>query len=497
MEQLEAGRRVLFDILKEWASASFHRQVRDTSPPGCSWQSFAMALQDAKQKGESGAKELLQEERSIRRLLIQTYRSLSKEQLESVAEAKLQCELSMFHRTGYGEVELVLKHWKWYLYCLTFDSQCFTTKKDCWNHIPETCLRGAFVVRVPLDSVDLFILSQLLGVQILLSQMFAPALHFGSHGVTLHLVTNGGMWSPLLSSKLWLQDKADLCGSVVEIGNLKGPLAQMTGKSACVLRYDVENDCHVAANVCLFPLKSVQISRIIAREEDLGTEMGRSQRRYQCTGSAFHGIADGSVDFQILLHLVRLDVGKRLDDLHEEMAGRCPRRQETWQDSLRPSKPGLCASALPLQEVLSLLSEGAQIWTKCLAAVAPRLNRPEMLACRVQEFICLEAFEHGEPVMFLAHSSSNRQAKQISSDIVCSWLVLESYLPDRTHPRYHQLLELREGDTVLVTERHRWPGWAFGQLQETRTAERKTSEGLFPLAFLRAFVWIAKIERKK
>ena len=54
------GQRVLFDVLKERSSASFHRHVQDTKPPSCAWQSLAMALhhgfghQDVDKASKSG-----------------------------------------------------------------------------------------------------------------------------------------------------------------------------------------------------------------------------------------------------------------------------------------------------------------------------------------------------------------------------------------------------------------------------------------------------------
>ena len=120
-----------------------------------------------------------------------------------------------------------------------------------------------------LDSVDLYFLAKLLRLRILLLQFCEKALQFGDNGVTLHLVTYGGMWAPLLSTKLWLQEKADLSGSIVQIdSSLKGSLAPFAGKTACVLGYDADKDYHIAATTRLFPLKSVQISEIIARSED-------------------------------------------------------------------------------------------------------------------------------------------------------------------------------------------------------------------------------------
>ena len=119
-----------------------------------------------------------------------SYQALSPKELRFVAEAKLQCELSFFKHAGYLEVEETLQHWKWYLYCLTFDSHSFTENSlKGWSVVPRTPLKGAFVVRLPLDSVDLAIFAQLLDVQILLFQLFQPAPRFGA-GEALHLLTH-------------------------------------------------------------------------------------------------------------------------------------------------------------------------------------------------------------------------------------------------------------------------------------------------------------------
>ena len=118
-------------------------------------------------------------------------------------------------------MDRVLEHWNWYLYCLTFCSQSFSDQRRWANTIEQPV--GIFVVRMQLDPVDLYFLAKLLRLRILLLQFCEKALQFGDNGVTLHLVTYGGMWAPLLSTKLWLQEKADLSGSIVQIdSSLKG-----------------------------------------------------------------------------------------------------------------------------------------------------------------------------------------------------------------------------------------------------------------------------------
>lgn len=501
LEKLEAkgpGRKVLFDILKEWMSASFHRQVRDTTPPGCAWQSLAMAWEDAVQGGvplneQYDSSALATKESNMRRWLVQVYGTLSLEAAQSVAKAKLRCQLSFFHKTRY-HVDLVLKHWAWYLYCLTFPSNSFA-EEDQWAKICEGPVKGAFVVRMPMDSVDLYFLARLLKRRILLLELLREPQRFGNEGPTLHLVTYGGMWAPLLSSKLWLQEKPDLTGSIVEVAaSAKGLLTHIAGNSACVIGYDVKKDCHIAtASTHKFPLQSVQISRIIARPEDV--------RDYAIdwAEAAFCGIPDKAVEFQILLHLVRQEMGRRLDDLHEELAGRCPRPRDDL-DGCRPiwQPRNLCASSLPLHDVVDMVLNGNRVWTKCL--VRPRPDGAHFLTCQVQDFLCLEAVLDDytdSHQTFLAHTAFNRHAKPLSSDTICSWLVLQDFHPDQRHPRFHQLMQLHAGDTLVVTERKdgRWKGWVRGRVATSTSSEHLERFGDFNLVHLRPQVWIAKIER--
>ena len=227
------GRGLLFDILKEWSSNSFQREVRDTSPPGCPWQSLSMALNDAFQLNAS----VLEAEKKLRRLLIVIYSSLSQMQVAEAVRAKLACPLSYYNRTGYS-LEIALEHWSWYLYCLTFVSQSFTSDSKTWNTVPE--LNGVCVVRMPIDSVDLTYLAKSLQLGIRVFQLDQPARSFGS-GKALHLCTYGGWWAPLLSRRL-----PHLAGSLVELGNISGCLAPLAHRTACILRE--ENGYYVAVS---------------------------------------------------------------------------------------------------------------------------------------------------------------------------------------------------------------------------------------------------------
>lgn len=257
-ESSSKGRELLFDMLKEWTSKSFQREVRDTSPRGCPWQSLSIALNDCFQLNAS----VLEAEKKLRRLLIVIYRSLSKGQLAEVLRAKLACPLSYFKQTDY-RLEEALEHWTWYLYCLSFVSQSFSSNSKMWDTIPE--LNGLCVVRMPIDSVDLTYLTKSLQLGIRVLQLDQPVRSFGS-GKTLHLCTYGGLWAPLLSKKL-----PSLAGSVVELGNISGSLAPLAHRTACIVRDDEENGCHlaVAGRCASDPSEGLLPSHILSNRADL------------------------------------------------------------------------------------------------------------------------------------------------------------------------------------------------------------------------------------
>ena len=142
-----------------------------------------------------------------------------------------------------------------------------------------------------------------------------------------------------------------------------------------------------------FPLKSVQISQIIAPSEDRNITFWRHHSRHD--EPPLRGIPDKAVEFQILLHLLRHEVGQRLEDMHEVMAGRCRRPTELqedlapWEDFVfgavenfdRPDS--LLASSLPLQEVVAMLFEGKRVEScrvpQCKSAVSLQETEQEQL----------------------------------------------------------------------------------------------------------------------
>eukprot|EP00435_Cladocopium_sp_Y103_P037584 s2924_g10.t1 len=207
--------------------------------------------------------------------------------------------------------------------------------------------------------------------------------------------------------------------------------------SACVLGYDVDKDYHIAATTRLFPLKSVEISEIIARSEDRNITFWKHHSRHD--EPPLRGIPDKAVEFQILLLLLRLEVGQRLEDPHEVLVGRCPRPTELhedlapWEDFVSghqavQNPDSLCASSLPLQEVNTMLPGGA-----------PQRRRLWLCFSRAQDSEALLPFESQMGCSLL---------KQLERDAAMTVLIPCSLrIRDNTSQRVQRVLTLRVRST--------------------------------------------------
>ncbi|CAJ1364934.1 unnamed protein product [Effrenium voratum] len=467
------GRTVQFDLLKEWVANTWHLRV--DGDEGCPWLCLALAMADA--EGELGHSACHARERELRSLVVQTYKSLGLQGKAKVVAAKLRCKLSIFRILRYQEEE-ALQHWNWYLYCLTLDSHYFA----------QHSISGArCAVRMPMDSVDMYLLARILKVQIVVSQLWEPALCFSPREevfFSVHLVTHGGLWAAALQPDGFSLSGSDLTGSVVELETpLAAPLSHLAGQSAYVLRYDAAKAHYVACvHQSTFPLQRGQIRHVIVGQEEF-------QRRHRHPLlPALCGIPDASFEFQMLLQLLCLELCQRLDLWHEELAGRPPRRVEPPQKlDLPPS--ALCDSSLPMSEVLQLLDAGSKVWIR--SAIARR-NVGELLSCDAWDFVCLrQVVESSDPTIFWGHTVLEQRLKQVSCDVVCSWAVLQDFVPQPAWPRFDQLLRLSAGDILVVTGRMtgKWAGWALGRVCKTGHS------GLFPLQYVRPQLWIAKVEK--
>ena len=503
-------------MLKQWISNTFHRQVQDTCPPGCPWQSLSMAC------GASGCHIQTGEdlETSFRRVLVQTYASFKGAQLEALLEAKLADELSFFHSARYS-LERAKDYWKWYLYCLTFHSGDFSAGGQSWNKYPRST---TVVARMPLDIVDLALLAQFLNAQITVSRLNQPALRLApaSHSMEgvhcLHVVVHKGLWAPVLSTLDWVScriDRTARVGSVVEIhDNVPSHVEGFAGLLACVNSFDEVEGCYtVCTGLHQIPLHSTQIRRVLSRSADLirrSTEVSHDvalgiPSRWYLPGEApaLRGIPDSSLEFQLLLQMVLGDVGRRLRNMRERLAGR-PVRDEplTLEDPAaldtkefellrhQPPRPGEpCPSCLSLPAVEQLLKGGARIWTRCPGSVNGglfHLNR--------QDFVCLVASDvrEDDSLLFQAHTSSNQRLVEIPGDSLCLWMATQDFDPPSKWRNLRQFLQIWQGESLVMIERHhKWDGWG-----NMRRLEQEGSDcvGLVALKYLVPYVWVGRLE---
>ncbi|CAJ1458988.1 unnamed protein product [Effrenium voratum] len=307
------GRSVLFDILKRWTSNALHRDVQDTTPMGCPWQSLQAAMRHS-------GREVT--EKQMRGALVAAYRAMEEWQKVRIAEQKLLDELSFFHVTRYSDKEAVLGHWDWYLYCLTFQSQDFL-KEGQLKLLPE-----ATVLRMPLDFVDLHLLAHIFQVQITVHQLQQSAVRFGEGTGEVQLLQYQGLWAPLLGPKILSWDS--LCvGDVVELFELPAYLENFSGHSAHVLDYNNEKDYYtVCVAQHIIPVERAHIKRMVTDCRNRGirrTKKGRPADSAWGAGpgvaAPLYGIPDGEVEFHLLLELLMEKLGTGLQDTKNELDG--------------------------------------------------------------------------------------------------------------------------------------------------------------------------------
>ena len=116
---------IIFDLLKGWISDSFHRTIKDSTPPGCPWQALASALQESSRqqcRNQSSLDGLSDEKRytefEVRESLVNIYTRQTEGVRRAIAQAKLEDPPSIFSLDSYQNAKEVMNHWNWYLSCL-------------------------------------------------------------------------------------------------------------------------------------------------------------------------------------------------------------------------------------------------------------------------------------------------------------------------------------------------------------------------------------------
>eukprot|EP00439_Symbiodinium_sp_Y106_P017214 s4831_g2.t1 len=566
------GDRVAFDLLKRWISNAFLREVRDTAPAGCPWQSLTRALEESRRRrwreARSEGTDLELDpitEADLRKSLVHAYKELLPELfqpfpqiflwpmpesvLRVVAEAKLKDELSIFQLGHFPDTGEVLEHWKWYLFCLTFESREFTSNGVHWDKHPD--LAYPCIVRVPLDFVDLQILARIFKVQITVSRMGREALRLlpseedGCEEI-VHLVMHGGLWAPVLGSRPPLRE-VDFVGAVVQLGHDLHCFEAFAEKTACILDFDeVQDFCRACVGRHIIPVQRERICKIVACD---GTQhhpryripqvelIRRESRRQRASldgpgpgdAPSFHGIPDGSLEFQVLLDLVTQLVCERLCATRWKIEGEPPAKLDDYaryldklaylaplppveiiemqltQPYLQRMKGSSSEDIAPgrrsVEEVVQMLepSNGpSTVWIQCPSSFRPLASqRNNLLSCEAGDWIGLTGlgreYPDGSRLLLAKPAGLKGVPRWILSDVISRFAVREEFAPSPSWPYPQEFLTLKNGDLVQVTDRPngQWQGWARGKLWKSHgDQEPVLQEGLFPLHCGQPELWV-------
>jgi len=550
------GDRVAFDLLKRWISNAFLREVRDTAPAGCPWQSLTRALEESRRRrwreARSEGTDLELDpitEADLRKSLVHAYKEMPESVLRVVAEAKLKDELSIFQLGHFPDTGEVLEHWKWYLFCLTFESREFTSNGVHWDKHPD--LAYPCIVRVPLDFVDLQILARIFKVQITVSRMGREALRLlpseedGCEEI-VHLVMHGGLWAPVLGSRPPLRE-VDFVGAVVQLGHDLHCFEAFAEKTACILDFDeVQDFCRACVGRHIIPVQRERICKIVACD---GTQhhpryripqvelMRRESRRQRASldgpgpgdAPSFHGIPDGSLEFQVLLDLVTQLVCERLCATRWKIEGEPPAKLDDYaryldklahlaplppveiiemqltQPYLQRMKGSSSEDIAPgrrsVEEVVQMLepSNGpSTVWIQCPSSFRPLASqRNNLLSCEAGDWIGLTGlgreYPDGSRLLLAKPAGLKGVPRWILSDVISRFAVREEFAPSPSWPYPQEFLTLKNGDLVQVTDRPngQWQGWARGKLWKSHgDQEPVLQEGLFPLHCGQPELWV-------
>lgn len=364
----EKDPNIVTDLLKTWVADACCREVRESSPPGCPWQSLAFAFQESSRQNRrnqeascsSGTRDHTKDinlitEKQIRERLIHVYRAQTPEIIYSIVEAKLADPLSLFSLAKYRSVSSAMKNWEWYLYCLTFDPNDFV-QNNAWGRTPQKDMQA---VRIPMDFVDLQLISTAYNAQITVSMIDRPSMRFvplgsdprnvASFQHALHLLVHQGQWAALVWPRPMEAELCPLLGSIVELTNeaskLPRGLESFRGKVASVVDFNQSEESYVVT----FGRQTIAVDRAAVRRilapnpcfkglTLTPAEEGRMTRRKQHdhtsgpgpgVAPSFKGIPDGSFEFQMLLELVKFHAMSYLHLLKDDLTGE---GIEHWQN---------------------------------------------------------------------------------------------------------------------------------------------------------------------
>ena len=457
-----------FEYLKDWISSVHHRMVSENV--SCPFKSLALGISHAyKEVTES----------QIRATLIETYLALDEAALDALARKKLQHEISFFYVTRFRDVEEVKKYWRWYLYCLSFESWKFED-----TNFPE---KGT-VVKIPMDYIDLQVLAISLQCKIGVSHLDSPALRFNPRKEArfhLDLVHHKSRWAAILGRKSAVRA---LHNQLVILQGLDGSGFQsLNHKAGYVLpppRVCVEGSDAYWVNVGQQCLPMLRHHLHVINGSDASSQVwppiGFAKWQGPALGQAhsFRGIPDGSVEFQLLLQLVGDFVFKRLRQKREEYLG----NEVDWT---RASGHRDCATVLPancwtngaavewsrhfstermpLMDVVNFMNSQKEqgqipsnIGVRC--PTTWHINSVELLKYlkiplrRGLHLILRRAVPHaGLHLLFEAAVYGEQQKGWVIADLLCLWEVM-SPMRIAEYQGSTQMLEIEAGTLFYVTE---------------------------------------------
>lgn len=172
-----------------------------------------------------------------------------------------------------------------------------------------------------------------------------------------------------------------------------------------------------------------------------------------------------------------------------------------------PSPPSSSfAGLVKLTEVVKLLQDGQEVCAVCPNHVTPPPEFvDQLLGCNANEELRLTD-AHGDlkttPTIYLLaakaieveRNDGDVLDKWVSSDSVCVWIVDHDHKPDPSWQQPERFLDLKEKDTVVMTERKdgAWAGWAQGFVWTEGSQGRSHRRGVFPVSFATPHIWLAK-----
>lgn len=310
MDIKNVDKHIFFDLVKRWVSDTLHRTVQDTVPEGCPWQSISMAFSTTLECFKNTSPEKVEEE--LRKYLALAYWQMSDEQKTALYTAKLEDETSIFRLGYYPNIEKIKEHWKWYTYCLLHPSNYFTQGRE-FRQPPDPC-----VVRLPLDFVDLQMLSNKYQVRINIFR-YSDEIRFTPGGVAdrddwprVHLVHHHGLWAAVRGPREARGRVLET--SLVELDNLPDAFQHFTRRAVCLAGYNEDERCYRAlAGQQVLQIDRLSISRVI-QSDDPGAGPSSWKTRYggSSTAPSLAGIPDRAFEFQLLLEYVREELTDRL-----------------------------------------------------------------------------------------------------------------------------------------------------------------------------------------